>query len=94
MEKVLAEIQKINSRLELIEQRLANLEVNSKATNRTSRDRKRDIKESPIGMKIVRHSNLGAQDETQPCSSRDVMEGDIAFNERGPLPGMFMQKSF
>ena len=90
MEKVLAEIQKINSRFELIEQRLSSIEENSKAINRTSQDRKKDIRVSPIGMKIIRHSYLRAQEESQPCSSRDVNEGDIALNERGPLPGMFI----
>ena len=91
MEKVLTEIQKLNSNFELMEQRLSSLERNNKVLNRRilTLDQKIDAKEKPLGMKILGRSNMGAEDEPQPCSSRDVMEGDIALNERGPLPGMF-----
>ena len=91
MEKILSEIQKINNRFELVEQRLSSLEQNSKVTNRRllTIDRK-DIKENRIEMKAMGHSNFGIQDEPQPSSSRDVMEGDIVLNERDQLPGMFI----
>ena len=94
MEKVFTEIQKINSRFELMEQRLSFLEEASKVTNRKIRTRNMDRNESQIGANNMVRSNLGTQDEPQPCSSRNIMIGDIALNERGSLPGMFMLESF
>ena len=73
MEKVFTEIQKINSRFELMEQRLANLEEASKVANRKMRARKMDRNESQIGADNMVRSNLGTQDEPQPCSSRNIM---------------------
>ena len=81
MEKIFTEIQKLNSRFELVEQRLSGLEENSKVTNRRviELDRKIDVKENGIEMKVMGRSNLGAEGDPQPCSSRDVLEGDNAL---------------
>ena len=78
MEKIFTEIQKINTRFELMEKRLSNLE------------RKMDCNENRVGVEVMGRSNFGVQDDPPPCSSRDVIEGDIILNERGQNPGMFV----
>ena len=86
----------INKRLGVIEDRLSIIEEcgedERKVMNQRilSLDKKLEIKESRRAIRNMGRSNLGAQEEPQPCSSRDVIEMDVVVNKRGSLSGMFV----